>query len=189
MVPDQAHWRAWLDENEDLSGGVWLTLAKKGRVGATTLVYAEALDEALCSGWIDGQAKRVDADSYLQRFTPRRARSIWSSRNVGYVTRLVEEGRMRPRGQVEIDKAKADGRWEVAYEGPAKAEVPEEFKAALAASPKASATFDSLSSQNRYAILFRLATAKKAETKIRNIAKFVEMLERGETIYPQKRKD
>src|SRR6478609_5320658 len=111
VVADAAAWRAWLDDNEDLSDGVWLVLAKKGTTAPTTLTYTQALDEALCSGWIDGQKASLDAATFLQRFTPRRAASLWSARNVRIVERLVEEGRMRPRGHAEIDRAKADGRW------------------------------------------------------------------------------
>ena len=188
LLPDVTAWRAWLDEHEDSApDGVWLIVAKKGQDAPTTLTRAAALEEALCSGWIDAQAKSRDAATSLQRYCPRRARSIWSVRNREIVARLIAEGRMRPRGQAEIDRAKQDGRWDAAYAGPATIEVPGALTAALAASPRASAMWDILTSQNRYAILHRLATMKKEETRVRNIAKFVAMLERGETFYPQRR--
>ena len=187
ILPDVAAWRAWLDVHEDDPDGVWLVLARKNRPAPTTLTYDTALDEALCSGWIDGQGRGRDADSSLQKFTPRRTRSIWSQRNVGHVARLIEEGRMRPRGQAEIDRAKADGRWDRAYGGTQDIAVPAEWTEALAASPRAAANFELLTSQNRFAILFRLTHAKRAETRTRNAEKFVAMLERGETVYPQRR--
>lgn len=186
LLPDVGAWRAWLDENEETSDGVWLVLAKKGKDAPTTITYDTALEEALCSGWIDGQGRRRDDATSIQRFTPRRSRSIWSVRNGGIVTRLTDEGRMRPRGQAEIDRAKSDGRWDAAYQGSRDIEVPPELVEALAANPRAAAMFEILTRQNRYAILFRLHHAKRPETRTRNIAKFVAMLERGETPYPQK---
>ena len=161
-------------------------LAKKGTLKPTSLTYAQALEEALCHGWIDGQANRADDLTYLQRFTPRRRRSAWSKRNTGIAERLMSEGRMQKSGIVEIERAKADGRWEAAYAGPAGIEVSPELAAALAANPKAQAMFAILNSQNRYAILYRIATAKRAETRSQRIERFVGMLARGETIYPQK---
>ncbi len=187
-VADAATWRSWLDEHHSQPQGVWLRLAKKGTTRPTSLRYAAALDEALCYGWIDGQALRCDESTYWQRFTPRRARSPWSSRNVGHVARLVEEGRMHPAGLAEVDRAKADGRWEAAYAGPATIEVPADLTAALAGEPRARAMFDILTSQNRYAILYRLANAKRADTRARRIEQSVAMLARGETWYPQKRR-
>jgi uncharacterized protein YdeI (YjbR/CyaY-like superfamily) len=187
-VRDVSAWRAWLDVHEDSSDGVWLVLAKKGTTNPTSLTYAEALDEAICSGWIDGQLKRLDEKTHLQSFTPRRARSMWSARNVGYVARLTAEGRMRPRGIQEVERAQADGRWDNAYEGSAKIEVPPELQTALNESPDAAAMFAVLTSQNRYAILHRLKNMKTEAAKSRNIVKFVAMLERGETLYPQKRR-
>jgi uncharacterized protein YdeI (YjbR/CyaY-like superfamily) len=187
LFPDPAAWRAWLDENEETSTGVWLILARKGKDAPTTLNYDAALDEALCSGWIDAQGRSRDDTTTLQRFCPRRSRSRWSARNVGIVGRLIAEGRMRPRGQEEIDKAKADGRWDVAYEGSKNIQVPPDLAEALAASPRAREMFGILTAQNRFAILFRITSVKKPETRARNIAKFVGMLERGETVYPQKR--
>lgn len=189
LLPDATAWRAWLDEHEDdAPGGVWLVLARQGRDSApTTLRRAPALEEALCSGWIDGQARRRDADTTLQRFSPRRPRSTWSVRNREIVARLIDEGRMRPRGQAEIDRAKDDGRWDAAYAGPATIEVPPALAAALADSPRATAAWGNLTARNRYAILHRLVTVKKEETRVRNAARFVAMLERGETVYPQRR--
>lgn len=185
---DATAWRRWLAANHaSATTGVWLILAKKGVGKPTSLTYAQALDDALCYGWIDGQVRRRDEATYVQRFTPRRPRSIWSARNVGIIARLIEEGRMQPAGLAEVERAKADGRWEVAYAGPATIEVPDELRAALEALPDAAAMWEVLTSQNRYAILHRLATAKRAETRTRQIARFVEMLGRGETPYPQKR--
>jgi uncharacterized protein YdeI (YjbR/CyaY-like superfamily) len=186
LLPDVGAWRAWLHAHEHQPDGVWLVLAKKNRPAPTTLTYDTALDEALCSGWIDGQGRSRDADTSLQKFTPRRARSTWSVRNQGIVARLIDEGRMRPRGHAEIERAKADGRWDAAYAGSREIAVPDELTAALAASPRAAANFALLTSQNRFAILFRLQNAKQPATRSRNVAKFVTMLERGETIYPQR---
>lgn len=186
LLPDVAAWRAWLDEHEHDDDGVWLVVAKKNRPAPTTLTYDQALDEALCSGWIDGQLKTRDADTSYRLFTPRRARSIWSARNVGHIARLTAEGRMRPRGIAEVDRAKADGRWDRAYQGSRDIQVPDDLAAALAASPHAAANFELLTKTNRYGILFRLANAKRPETRARHIARFIGMLERGETEGPQK---
>jgi uncharacterized protein YdeI (YjbR/CyaY-like superfamily) len=188
IVRDAAAWRAWLAEHHAESDGVWLVLAKKGTVEPTSLGYDDALEEALCHGWIDGQVRRRDEATYKQRFTPRRTRSPWSKRNVGIAERLDAEGRMHPAGQAEIERAKADGRWEAAYAGPATIEVPDDLAAALAAEPKANELFERLTSQNRYAVLYRVTTAKRAETRERRIREFVAMLARGETPYPQKRR-
>lgn len=185
VVADAAAWRAWLDEHEPEPDGVWLLLAKKGTTTPTSLTYAQALEEALCSGWIDGQAKSVDEQTYRQRFTQRRKASLWSQRNIGRVQGLIESGRMRPRGQAEIDRAKADGRWDRAYAGPASAEVPEDLATALAASPQAAAAFATLNGQNRYAVLHRVLTAPSPVSRSNRLAKLVAMLERGETPYPQ----
>ncbi|GAA4893706.1 uncharacterized protein YdeI (YjbR/CyaY-like superfamily) [Stackebrandtia albiflava] len=181
VVADTAAWRAWLDANEETSDGVWLLLAKKGTTSPTSLTYAQALEEALCSGWIDGQSKREDDHTYRQRFTPRRKASLWSQRNIGIVAGLIESGRMRPRGHAEIERAKADGRWDRAYAGQATAEVPEDLAAALAASPEAAASFDALSRQGRYSVLHRVLTAAKPETRARRIATIVTRLAAGET--------
>ena len=186
-VPDAAAWRGWLAEHHGDTGGVWLTLAKGGARQPTSLTYAQALDEALCVGWIDGQVRRGDETTYHQRFTPRRSRSRWSKRNVGIVARLTADGRMQAAGQAEVDRAKADGRWDAAYAGPAGIEVPDDLVSALRAEPRAQAMFDVLTSQNRFAIVHRVDEAKRAETRARRIERFVAMLSRGETVYPQKR--
>jgi uncharacterized protein YdeI (YjbR/CyaY-like superfamily) len=186
VLTDAAAWRGWLQEHHADVDGVWLVLAKKGTTAPTSLTYDEALEEALCHGWIDGQVRRRDAATYRQRFTPRRRRSSWSQRNVGIVERLVADGRMHPAGIAEIDRAKADGRWQAAYAGRADMEVPSDLAAALAAEPEAQAMFDRLNSQNRYAILYRVTTAKRADTRARRIKEHVAMLARGDTIYPQK---
>jgi uncharacterized protein YdeI (YjbR/CyaY-like superfamily) len=187
-VIDVAAWRAWLGEHHEESQGVWLVLAKKGTTHPTSLSYDEALDEGLCHGWIDGQTRRLDERTYRQRFTPRRARSLWSKRNVGIVGRLESEGRMLPAGVVAVERAKADGRWEAAYSGQAAMEVPADLAAALKAEPAAKAMFEILTSQNRYAVLFRVNGAKRADTRARRIEQFVAMLARGETPHPQKRR-
>lgn len=188
IVRDAAAWRTWLAENVDERAGVWLVLAKKGTTDPTSLSYAAALEEALCHGWIDGQARRRDEGTYVQRFTPRRRRSMWSQRNVGIVERLTAEGRMHPQGLSEVARAKADGRWEVAYAGPATAEIPADLTEALAARPEAQAMFENLTSQNRFAMLHRLGSAKRPETRARRIEQFVDMLARGETFYPQRKR-
>jgi uncharacterized protein YdeI (YjbR/CyaY-like superfamily) len=186
IVKNAAAWRAWLRKHHDDPVGVWLVLAKKGTVKPTSLTYEEALEEALCHGWIDGQAGRRDETTYKQRFTQRRSRSAWSKRNVAKAERLVAEGLMHPAGLAEMERAKADGRWEAAYAGQASIEVPPDLAAALAADPAAQAMFDVLTKQNRYAILYRLTTAKRAETRARLLEQFAAMLSRGETLYPQK---
>lgn len=186
-VDDAGAWRMWLSQHHGAATGVWLVLAKKGTIEPTSLSYDEALDEALCFGWIDGQVRRRDETTYRQRFTPRRARSQWSQRNVGIVARLAAAGRMRPAGLAEVNRAKADGRWEAAYAGARQIEMPADLVAALASKPQAQAMFDILTSQNRYAILFRLESAKRPDTRTRRIERFVAMLARGETAYPQKR--
>jgi uncharacterized protein YdeI (YjbR/CyaY-like superfamily) len=187
IVADVDAWRTWLGASHAASGGVRLVLAKKGASEPTTLTYDQALEEALCHGWIDGQVGRRDERSYRQRFTPRRARSAWSKRNVGIVERLLREGRVHPAGIDAIESAKADGRWDAAYAGAKTIEVPPDLTAALAAAPRAQAMFEILSSQNRYAVLYRIHTAKRAETRARRIGQFVAMLARGETVHPQKR--
>jgi uncharacterized protein YdeI (YjbR/CyaY-like superfamily) len=186
-VADHAAWRAWLVEHHNSPAGVWLSLAKKGTTEPTSLRYNDALEEALCFGWIDGVIQRVDESTYRQRFTPRRARSKWSQRNVTKVEQLTAEGRMHPSGIAEVERAKGDGRWQAAYAGQADLEVPDDLAAALAAEPRARGMFDILTRQNRYAVLYRIADAKRAETRSRRIKQFVAMLVRGETVYPQKR--
>jgi uncharacterized protein YdeI (YjbR/CyaY-like superfamily) len=187
LVKNATAWRAWLRKHHDDPVGVWLVLAKKGTTQPTSLTYGDALEEALCHGWIDGQAKSRDDATYKQRFTQRRKRSPWSQRNVGKAERLAVDGRMHPAGHEEVERAKADGRWEAAYAGSAEIEAPPDLAAALAADPEAQAMFEVLTKQNRYAILYRLATAKRAETRERLLNQFVTMLSRGETLHPQKR--
>jgi uncharacterized protein YdeI (YjbR/CyaY-like superfamily) len=187
IVADAKAWRRWLRAHHGDEPGVLLVLAKKGTSQPTSLTYDEALEEALCHGWIDGQVGRRDEATYRQRFTPRRARSRWSQRNVGIVARLEKAGRMHAAGVAEVQRAKADGRWHAAYAGAKAIEVPDDLAAALAAQPKAAAMFEILTSQNRYAVLYRVHDAKRADTRARRIAQFVAMLARGETVYPQKR--
>lgn len=186
LMRDAAAWRAWLAAGHAEAGPVWLVLAKKGTSEPTSLTYDDALEEALCHGWIDGQVRRRDDATYMQRFSRRRVRSAWSKRNVGIAERLIEEDRMRPAGLMEVQRAQEDGRWKAAYAGAAAIEVPEELAIALAASPAAEDMFKALSSQNRYAILYRIETAKRPETRRQRIERFVEMLARGETIHPQR---
>lgn len=176
VVADAAAWRAWLDAHEHETDGVWLVLAKKGTVEPTSLTYAEALDEALCSGWIDGQKRSRDDATFLQRFTPRRARSIWSQRNVEHVARLIADGRMRPRGHGEVELARADGRWDRAYAGSATAEVPADLLAALDAVPGARAAFDALDRQARYSVLHPLMVAPSPEVRAQRVARAVRAL-------------
>jgi uncharacterized protein YdeI (YjbR/CyaY-like superfamily) len=188
LVADAAAWRTWLGEHHGDDVGVELVLAKKGTTEPTSLTYDEALDEALCHGWIDGQVRRRDERTFRQRFTPRRARSQWSERNVGHVERLLAEGRMRQAGLDAVERAKADGRWEAAYPGQKAIEVPDDLARALAAAePRAQANFELLSSQNRYAVLYRIHSAKRSDTRARRIDQYIAMLARGETVHPQKR--
>jgi uncharacterized protein YdeI (YjbR/CyaY-like superfamily) len=188
MVGDAGAWRAWLAEHHHEAAGVWLVLAKKGTSEPTSLTYEQALDEALCHGWIDGQIRRRDERTFRQRFTPRRGRSAWSRRNVGHIERLLGEGRMHPAGIAAVEQAKANGRWQAAYAGPATIEVPEDLARALAAEPRAQAAFAQLTSQNRYAVLYRIQDVKRADTRARRIEEYVAMLARGETIHPQRRR-
>jgi uncharacterized protein YdeI (YjbR/CyaY-like superfamily) len=185
LVANAAKWRTWLRGHHSESQGVWLVLAKKGTTHPTTLSYDEALDEAICFGWIDGQLARRDDATFRRRFTPRDARSRWSKRNVAIAERLSSSGRMHRSGEVEVRQAKADGRWNSAYAGQASVEVPEDLADALMANPPAQEMFQTLTSANRYSILHRVGSAKKAETRARRIEQFVEMLARGETIHPQ----
>lgn len=187
IVVDAAAWLSWLREHHEESDGVWLVLAKKNVTTPTSLTYDEALDEALCHGWIDGQRRGRDEQTFVQRYTPRRARSLWSKRNVGLIARLEQEGRMRPAGRAEVERAKADGRWDNAYGGAGALEIPDDLAAALAAEPNAQAMFEILTSANRFAVVHRVINAKRAETRAKRIALYVEQLSRGETIYPQKR--
>jgi len=178
------HWEEWLKKNHAASSGLWLRLAKKNS-GVESLTYAEALDIALCYGWIDGQKKSYDDATWLQKFTPRGSRSIWSKINREKAEALIKSKRMKPAGLKAIESAKQDGRWDAAYDSQSKATVPDDFQAALDQNAKANAFFATLNSANRYAILFRIHTAKKAETRSRRIRQFIEMLENHETIHPQ----
>lgn len=173
VLSDAAAWRAWLDTYEHDSTGVRLALAKKGTTHPTSLTYAQALEEALCSGWIDGRRNTIDEHIFQQHFCPRRKTSIWSQRNVTIVAALIDQGRMRPRGQAEIDRAMADGRWDRAYPGQANAEVPEELARALANSPSAMAHFASLTRAERYTAIHQVVAAPNLESRANRIAKFV----------------
>jgi uncharacterized protein YdeI (YjbR/CyaY-like superfamily) len=185
LVGDAGEWRKWLSEHHAESQGVWLVLARKGTVDPTNLSYDEALDEAICFGWIDGQLGRRDAGTLRRRFTPRKTRSTWSQRNAAIAERLIATGRMHRSGEDQVREAKKDGRWEAAYAGQASVEVPEDLLSALSANPRAKAMFEKLTRANRYSILYRIGNAKRPETRSRRIDQFVEMLARGETIHPQ----
>jgi uncharacterized protein YdeI (YjbR/CyaY-like superfamily) len=174
---------SWIASQPPGGPGAWLRFAKRG-ARLPTITYAQALDVALCHGWIDGHVRRLDDEAYLQRFTPRRARSRWSERNVGYAERLIAEGAMRPAGLAEVERAKADGRWEAAYAGPRTIEVPPDLQEALDAEPRAAAFFATLDAHNRYAVLYRVGDAKRPETRARRIARFVAMLAAGEKLHP-----
>ena len=185
VVADAEALRAWLAEHHATSPGVWLALTRKGGT-VTTLTWQQAVDEALCFGWIDGQARKGDEATSWIRFTPRRARSIWSQRNVAHVARLEAAGRMQPAGRAEVEAARADGRWAAAYAPPSEAEVPADLMAAIDADPAARAMFDVLTKTNRFALIYRVNAVKRAATRERKITEFVAMLARQETIYPQK---
>jgi uncharacterized protein YdeI (YjbR/CyaY-like superfamily) len=185
IVADAEALRAWLSDNHATSTGVWLALSKKGGT-VTTLTWQQAVDEALCFGWIDGQARKRDQETSWIRFTPRTPRSSWSQRNVANVGRLEAQGRMLPPGRAAVEAAKADGRWAAAYAPPSEAEVPADLVAAIAADPAAQAMFDVLTKANRFALIHRLNSLKRAQTRERKIDEFVSMLARHETIYPQK---
>ena len=178
-----AEWEAWLEDNHGAAEGVWMKIAKKG-TGIESVRYPEVLESALCFGWIDARREALDETHFLQRFTPRRPRSRWSKINRTTAERLIAEGRMRPAGLAEVERAKADGRWDAAYEGQRSAAIPDDLQRELDLRPRAKEFFGQLSSQNRYAILYRLQDAKRPETRARRLAKFVAMLEEGETIYP-----
>lgn len=183
--PDRMTWEAWLaDHGADLPG-VWLKFAKKSS-NAITIAKPEAIEVALCFGWIDGQIDRFDDAFWLVRFTPRRPNSKWSQINRDTAIRLIAEGRMTPAGHAEVEKAKCDGRWDVAYAPQSKAEIPDDFQAALDLNPKARAFFSTLKGANRYAILYRIHNAKTEKTRSARIEKFASMLAQGQTIHPQK---
>ncbi|WP_426514215.1 YdeI/OmpD-associated family protein [Dactylosporangium sp. McL0621] len=179
--------RAWLSSNHTTSTGVWLALTRKGGT-VTTLTWQQAVDEALCFGWIDGQARKGDHEYSWIRFTPRTPRSPWSQRNVSHVARLEEQGLMLPAGRAAVEAAKADGRWAVAYAPPSEAEVPADLSTAIAANPAAQAMFDVLTKTNRFALIYRINAVKRPETRERKITEFVAMLARHETFNPQKAK-
>lgn len=179
-------WEEWLDRNHARSPGVWLKIAK-ATAGVESVSYAQALEIALLFGWIDGQKQTFDARHWLQKFTPRVAKSPWSERNRGIAMRLIEEGRMRPAGLAAVESAKSDGRWERAYASQRGATVPPDLQRALDAAPEARGFFETLESHNRYAILYRVQDAKKPETRAKRIADFVGMLARGETLHPRSR--
>ena len=170
----------WLAKNHAKSAGVWMKLAKKA-TGIPSVTYAEAVEVALCYGWIDGQAGSFDEQYFLQKFTPRRPKSIWSKINVEKVERLIASGEMKPSGLKAVEAAKQDGRWTAAYSSPKNIVVPEDFQSALSKNKKAKTFFESLTGSKRYSFLFRIETAKKAETRMKRILQFVEMLEKGET--------
>jgi uncharacterized protein YdeI (YjbR/CyaY-like superfamily) len=180
--PTSEEWREWLEHNNLTIKGVWVRIYKKGS-GVVSVNYAEALDEALCYGWIDGQGRKYDEASYIQKFTPRRARSIWSKRNIEHVGRLIKEGKMRPSGLKEAEAAKADGRWEKAYDSPSNMEVPADFIRELSYNKNAVAFFGTLNKANLYAIAWRLQTAKKPETREKRMKDILNMLSRGEKFH------
>jgi uncharacterized protein YdeI (YjbR/CyaY-like superfamily) len=187
--PTAAAWRAWLAGHHASASGLWLKIAKKAAADGTpssdgTLSYAEALDEALCFGWIDAQTRGLDDDYWLKRFTPRKRGSRWSKINTQKAEALIAAGRMQPPGLAEVESARADGRWAAAYAGPRSITVPEDFSAALAANPAAAEFFATLSSHNRYAILYRIGTVKRPETRARKIAQYAQMLAEHKTLHP-----
>jgi uncharacterized protein YdeI (YjbR/CyaY-like superfamily) len=179
----QQDWEAWLNENQAASKGIWLKVAKK-EAAIPTVTYAEALEGALCYGWIDGQKASFDDQYWLQKFTPRRPKSVWSKVNCDKATALMAAGRMQPAGIRQVELAKADGRWDAAYDSQSKITVPDDFQRELDNNPEAKAFFSTLNSVNRYAILYRIHTAKKSATRAARIQKFIEMLEKHEKIYP-----
>ncbi len=183
QLPDQEAWERWLDEHHGSAPGAWLKTAKKG-TPERTVSHPEALESALCFGWIDGQRVGYDERFFLQRFTPRRPRSRWSQINRDKAEQLIKQNRMRPAGHAQVEAAKQDGRWEAAYEPQSRATVPADFQAALKADPQAEAFFATLKGQNRYSFLYRIQDARTPQTRQRRIETFVAMLSRGETFYP-----
>ncbi len=179
----QQDWEAWLKENHTDSRGIWLKIAKKGAL-TPSVSYAEALDSALCYGWIDGQKAASDDKYWLQKFTPRTAKSIWSKVNCGKAEALIAEGRMQPEGLRQVELARSDGRWERAYESQSKITIPDDFQSELDKNPQAQDFFNTLDSANRYAFLFRIHAAKKPETRSAKIQKFVEMLNQQQKLHP-----
>lgn len=187
LAPDAVALRAWLSANASASEGVWLVLTRKGGT-TTSLTWQQAVDEALCFGWIDGQGRKRDEHTSYVRYTPRGPRSMWSRRNVENVARLEAEGRMTEAGRLAAEAARADGRWDRAYAPPSEAELPADLLAAVAAVPQAQEMLDVLTRTNRYALIHRLGAVKKQETRERRIAQFVAMLARHESPHPQKAK-
>lgn len=181
--PTPSAWSAWLESNHASSRGLWLKLAKKAS-GIASVTYPEAVDVALTWGWIDGLKRSFDDTSWIQKFTPRGAKSLWSKINREKALALIASGQMKPSGLAEVERAKLDGRWEAAYDAQSSATVPDDLAAAFAANPRAAAFFATLNAANRYAVLFRVQTAKKAETRARRIAQLVEMLGRQEKLHP-----
>jgi uncharacterized protein YdeI (YjbR/CyaY-like superfamily) len=181
QLPDQPAWRAWLEANHEAVDGVWLKFAKKA-APVRTVTYGEAVEEALCFGWIDGQARGLDEHFYLQRFTPRRKRSVWSQINREKATGLIESGRMAPAGHAQVDAAKADGRWDNAYASPSVATVPDDFERALDANPEAKGFFEGLTGMTRYAFLYRLHQVRSPERRAARIQEYVDLLSEGQTL-------
>jgi uncharacterized protein YdeI (YjbR/CyaY-like superfamily) len=185
LFKTQAAWTAWLEKNHTAHSGLWLQMAKKGS-GVQSVSYPEALESALCYGWIDGQKRPEDDKTWLQRFVPRSSRSIWSKINREKAEALINRGRMNAAGLKAIEHAKANGRWQAAYDSQSRSAVPQDFEIALKHSPKAKRFFEKIDSANRYALLFRIHAAKKPQTRARKIREFISMLERRETIHPQR---
>jgi uncharacterized protein YdeI (YjbR/CyaY-like superfamily) len=179
----QKKWETWLAKEHDRSRGIWLKIAKKA-TGIPTVTYDEALEVALCYGWIDGQKGSFDEQYFLQKFTPRRSKSMWSKINVGKAEKLIKSRKMKPAGLKAIEAAKQDGRWDKAYDSQTYMTVPKDFQAMLNRNKKAKANFETLNKVNRYAILFRIHNAKKEETRSKRIKQFIEMLEKNEKLYP-----
>ena len=182
LFDDQSNWHNWLEENHEQTHGIWLKLAKKSS-GKSSVSYSEALDEALCYGWIDGQKQTYNNKFWLQKFTPRGPKSIWSKVNVTKAEELIKSGLMRPSGLEAVESAKKDGRWKAAYDSPSSATVPEDFQIALDSSPKAKQFFETLNRVNVYAFCWRIQTAKKPETRKARIEKFIDMLNKGEKLH------
>jgi uncharacterized protein YdeI (YjbR/CyaY-like superfamily) len=187
LFASQAVWTAWLEKNHRKPEGIWLRLAKKDS-GLRSVTYAEALEVALSYGWIDGQKRPESEEAWLQRFVPRSAKSIWSKINREKANALIASGKMKAAGLAAVEAAKKDGRWQAAYDSPKASTVPEDFQAALSMNKRAGEFFASLDGANRYAVLFRIQTVKKPETRARKIREFVEMLERNQRIHEPRRK-
>jgi uncharacterized protein YdeI (YjbR/CyaY-like superfamily) len=183
LFKNQSAWSAWLEKNHRTSAGLWLRLAKKNS-GLQSVSYSEALEAAICYGWIDGHKRPESDKAWLQKFCPRSAKSIWSKINREKAAALIQSGRIQAAGLEAIEQAKTNGHWDSAYDSPSRATVPQDFQAALNVRPKANSFFKNLDRANRYAILFRIQTARKPETRARNVEKFIAMLERGEKIHP-----